>query len=771
MFLTENFQNKFKERLIVMKKNEVNNKEQNPHELSRRRTKKKKRGFFSKLFTAFKVLTLLFVVASSLALLSLTLLVNHELKDMPVVDAQFLKTYPVSEIVDKDGVAIWKPTDVRVETVSYEEIPEVYKDILISVEDEEFWESKGISPKGIFNMVTSTIISKIDSSYKARGGSTIDQQLIKNKYFNGGQGINVITRKIQEIFLSLQLNENFTKEEVLTFYVNDLEFAERATGIKTIMKTYFNKTPEDYKERTPENIAEQAYLAGLSQAPTSYNLYVAPEEGRKRMLTVLAIAKESGVITGEEYELAKAHNLEDNLQERNWETELQRDKNLKYKTYTDGVKRELMGLGYDIDKLSIKIDSHLDTEVYEQIEAKARESKYYLDSNQQIAVTVLDSDNIVVGMVGSRNPDDELNRAVQTSRSTGSSTKPLLAYAPLLQYFGSTYSTATKFDTSNYQYPGSKSVMRNYGQFVYGYQTMHESLIRSHNTPVGRIMDGILGSDRVKNFLSGVDLDNKETYTSVDGLGINASSLQVASAYNAFNNLGEFTSPRFINKITFVNGEEITIEPESKKAMNPSVAWTINHMLRSVPQQGGTAFEAVIPGFEGYAGKTGTVGFASSVNAPTPYGIGSSDLWYNSFTNEGYSVSIWTGYDKPNTSPQMPSSHIGHKLLGRDLQKMLNEKAPAVWSQPEGVSKVYGSGRSAYYKVTDASANLFKQPNWVDLESYNKLKLESVVGNEDVDKDWKVKEDSKWFDYYNNNGDLNPTVINEELYRMIKGDD
>lgn len=756
-----------------MKKEVIDTREQNSNRVDRKRVKKKKKkkGFFRRLFSVFKILTLLFIVASSLALLSLTLLVNHELEDIPVVDAQFLKTYPTSEIVDKDGVAIWKPTDVRAEIISYEEIPEVYKDILISVEDEEFWESKGISPKGIFNMVTSTIVNKIDSSYKARGGSTIDQQLIKNKYFNGGQGINVVTRKIQEIFLSLQLNENFTKEEVLTFYVNDLEFAERATGIKTIMKTYFNKTPEDYKERTPENIAEQAYLAGLSQAPTSYNLYVAPEEGRKRMLTVLAIAKASGVITGEEYEQAKAHNLEDNLQERNWETELQRDKNLKYKTYTDGVKRELIGLGYDIEKLSIKIDSHLDTEVYEQIEAKARESKYYLDENQQIAVTVLDSDNIVVGMVGSRNPDDELNRAIQTSRSTGSSTKPLLAYAPLLQYFGGTYSTATKFDTSNYQYPGSKSIMRNYGQFVYGYQTMHESLIRSHNTPVGRIMDGILGSDRVKTFLSGLDLDNKETYTSVDGLGINASSLQVASAYNAFNNLGEFTSPRFINKITFVNGEEITIEPESRKAMNPSVAWTINHMLRSVPQEGGTAVESSIPGFEGYAGKTGTVGFDKSVNAPAPYGIGSSDLWYNSFTNEGYSVSVWTGYDKPNTSPQMPSSHSGHKLLGKDLQAMLNEKAPAVWSQPEGVTKVGGSGRTSYYRVTDSSENLFTQPDWVDLENYNKLGLKSVIGNEDVDKDWKIKENSKWFDYYNNDGELNPTIINEELYRKIKGDD
>lgn len=733
------------------------------------RKEKKKRGFFRKFLSFMMVSTLLILTGFSIATLGAAMLAHKELETLPKIDAQYLKTYPTSQITDKDGNIIWKPTEYRVDVIEYEEIPELYKDFIVSVEDKEFWESKGVSPKGVANMVVGTIRSKVDSSYKARGGSTIDQQLIKNKYFNRGQGVNVVTRKIQEIFLSLQLNENFTKEEILTFYVNDLEFAENAKGIKTIMKTYFNKSPEDYKERTIENIAEMAYITGLSQAPSAHNLYASPEDAHKRTSTVLNIALLDGVITQAEYDGAVKYDLTTNLQERRWESRLQQKENLKYKTYTDGVKKELKNLGYDIDKLSITIQSHLDTKLYNEIQDLVRNGNYYLDKEQQIAVAVLNSENIVVGMVGSRYGDDELNRATQTTRSTGSSTKPMLAYAPLLQYFGDKYNTASMFDTSNYQYPGSKSVMHNYGRYVYGNQTMHTSLALSHNTPVARIMDGVLGSNRVKTFLSGLNLDSKDKYSSVDGLGIHASTLQVASAYNAFNNLGQFSEPRFIDKIIFTNGEEKVINPETRQAMNPSVAWVTNHMLRTVITDKGTAPEAAIPGFKGYAGKTGTVGFDKSVKAPAPYGIGASDLWYNSITNKGYSISIWTGYDKPNESPQLPSYYKKHQKLGKDLQKKLNATAPPLWKMPSTVKLIDGEGLQAHYKVTDSNEGTsISLSEWGDLENYKDLNVEQAEKNSEVNENWREVESSPWFDYYNEGKDLNPAVIDEELYKRMK---
>lgn len=732
------------------------------------RNREKKKNWFRRLLSFFMISLLILIAVFSVSFMGAMMLAHKELQTLPSVDSQYLKTYPTSEITDKDGTVIWKPTEYRVDIIEYEEIPEMYKDFIVSVEDKEFWISEGVSPKGIANMVYGTIRSKVDSSYTARGGSTIDQQLIKNKYFDRGQGHSVVTRKIQEIFLALQLNENFSKEEILTFYVNDLEFAENSKGIKTVLKTYFNKTPKDYEERTVENIAELAYVAGLSQAPSAYNLYVNPEDAHKRTATVLNIILLDGIITQEEYDEALNYDLTTNLQERYWESKLQQKENLNYKTYTDGVKKELSELGYDIDNLSLKIKTHLDIELYNEIQDIVRKDTYYLDDKQQIAVTVLNSENVVVGMVGSRHDGDELNRATQTTRSTGSSTKPMLAYAPLLQYFGDKYNTGSMFDTSNYQYPGSKSVMHNYGRYVYGNQTMHTSLALSHNTPVARIMDGVLGSNRVKTFLSGLNLDSKDKYSSVDGLGIHASTLQVASAYNAFNNAGQFSSPRFINKIVFTNGEEKVVKPEIKQAMNPSVAWVTNHMLRSVISTKGTAPQAAISEFAGYAGKTGTVGFDKSVKAPTPYGIGASDLWYNSITNEGYSISIWTGYDKPNESPQLPSYYKKHQILGKNLQKKLNSSPPPLWEQPNTVQKIKGEGLESYYRITDANENSISLSDWTNLENYKDLTVDDAVKNDVFEESWRETETSLWFDYYNNNGELNPNVIDEEVYQRMR---
>ena len=251
-----------------------------------------------KRFLVFLLVNFLII---SLALLAGMLFIRHRLNSLPAVDAQYLETYEPSKILDKDGNVIWQPTDQRTVRLAYEQIPEFYQTAIVAIEDEDFWESPGVSMKGIANMVYSVIRSKVDEDYNARGGSTIDQQLIKNKYFNGGKGYEVTTRKIQELFLAMQLNENFTKEEILTFYVNDLEYAEGSTGLGAIMRTYFNKGPEDYTERSTETIAELSYLAGLSQAPSKYNLYSHPEDAQKRMKTVLKILLEQEKITQAEY--------------------------------------------------------------------------------------------------------------------------------------------------------------------------------------------------------------------------------------------------------------------------------------------------------------------------------------------------------------------------------------------------------------------------------------------------------------------------------------
>lgn len=728
----------------------------------------KPKGRWRKRIVWFLCWNLLLVL---LVLLAGMLFIRHRLKTLPVIDSQYLETYEPSKILDKNGAVIWQPPGERSVKLTYDQIPEFYQTAIVAIEDAEFWESPGISPKGIANMVYGVLRSKVDKSYTPRGGSTIEQQLIKNKFYDGGKGHEVTTRKIQELFLAMQLDENFTKKEILTFYVNDLEFAEGSTGLGAIMKTYFGKTPEAYTERNAETIAELSYLAGLSQAPAGYNLYTHPEEAAKRKDRVLGVLKDKGHITEKEYKEAKAFDLTTNLQPRGWESDAQVQKNLAFKHYTDGVMDELEEMGYDLSAVSVTIKTYLDPEVYQQVTGLVQNPKYYLDDSQQAGVAVVNTEGVVVALVGSSKAGDELNRALMETRSSGSSMKPFTAYGPLLQYFGDKYNTASVFDTSNYTYPGSNVVMRNYGGGTYGSQTMQKSLRYSYNTPVARIDDEILGSVRMKTFLHGLGLDVQESYSSVDGIGLNISPLQSAAAYNALNNGGTYIKPRFVESITFSDGTIREIAPEKTKAMNPSVAYVISQILRGVPGGDGTAASAAIPAYEGYAGKTGSVKFDDAVNAPKPYGEGGSDVWYCSYTNGGYAVSVWCGYDVPNTSPRIPDYYKGQQDINKDIQLLLNggREVPD-WTMPEGVTLLSGSGLFAHYAVTD-SEDIGKQAvSWADISGYAGLDIEEAEAETKIAEDWENKELSDWLPYYQQHGDELPAVIDKELYSRLKGE-
>lgn len=703
-----------------------------------------------------------------MAVFAAFMFIRQRLNNMVPIDAQYLQTYETSKILDKYGSVIWEPSDHRVTLLEYDEIPKLYLDALIAVEDADYWSSPGVSYKGIANMVYTTIRSKFDDTIKPRGGSTIEQQLIKNIYYNGGLGYETTTRKIQEIFLALQIDRNFTKEEIITFYVNHLEYAEGATGMGQIMKTYFGKSPADYKERTIEGIAELAYLAGLSNNPTVFNLYTNPGKARERTDVVLYAMKENGFITEQEYNQAKTYDLTVNLQERGWEGRLQVEQNRRWKIYTDGVLQELNELGYDLGKASLTIRTFLDPDVFDGVTEVVRNDEFYLDEDQQAAVAVVDSDGVVVALVGSRTGEDEFNRATSRNRSSGSSMKPFTAYGPLFQYFGDKYDTSSQFDTSNYNYPGTDLWMHNYGGGLYGYQTVQKALRKSYNTPVARICDEVLGSSRMKAFLHGVGLDNQDSYSAVDGIGLYISPLQSAAAYNALSNYGVYTKPRFIDAITFSDGSVRKVEPRTNQAMNPSVAWVITQVLEGMFTSEGTAAKYAVEGWEGYAGKTGSVKFADNVHPPDPYGQGGSDMWFCSYTHEGYAVSVWCGYDIPNTSPQMPSSYTGNKDICLAVQQYLNgSREIPDWEMPGGVELISGSGLSAHYRVTDSKDLGGTDIEWEDLDP-DTLSVTGVKAEYEIDDDWIDAEDPWWMKYYRENGAEMPDVIGMDMYTHLE---
>ena len=722
------------------------------------------------------LLILTLTAATGLAVITVYVFIN--LRSLPEIDSAQLNTFETSKILDSEGNIIWQPTDQHISIMTYDEIPELYRDGLLAVEDGEFWTSNGYSTKGITTMIGSVILSKFIPSIEPRGGSTLEQQLIKNVYFGGGADIKTTTRKIQEIYLAQQLDHNFSKKDILTHYVNNLSFAEGDIGIKAVMMTYFGKSPTDYQERTIENIAEQAYMVGLGQNPTTFNLYEQPKEAHQRTKTVLGVLLESDLITKAEYDEAVNYNLEESLQERYWESVKQQAQNLKYKSYTDEVLKQVHDMGYDINTVSVTIKTHLKQSTFDSIVDTVRSEQYYQDSNQaetpeQVGVSVIDHNGIVVGMVGSRFEGDELNRATQRTRSSGSSSKPFTAFGPEIQYMGDVYNTATPIDSSNYTYPGTNMVMHNWGDYTYGNVSMQRALRMSLNTVVARLDDEVLGTNRMKEFLNGVGLDTQPTYSAIDGIGLYVSSLDIAAAYNALNNGGIYTKPRFITELSFSDGSSRKIEPESKRVMNESTAYVLNQMLRGVMAPGYTGTAAAINNYQGYAGKTGTVELDPSSPSPNIYGSGGSDSWFASITNGGYSVAVWFGYDNPNTSPQVADVFDGPELLGRDLQLQLNgDRTVSNWSRPKGVEVIGGKGIETEYRITDAKDinNNIQTITNVDqsfktLNSIMKLQPEVIE-----DDDWieDLSELNKYiYNKYDNGTDINPNVIHPDLYNKL----
>ena len=488
---------------------------------------------------------------------------------------------------------------------------------------------------------------------------------------------------------------------------------------------------------------------------------------------ILSIWEDAGLITSEEKEHAKGIDLKSTLAERYHYQTAQRKINDKYKDYTQEVLNEAQSLGYDLSKTTLSIKSYLDKDVYNSIYDKVMSAEY-LDDNQQVGAAVIDSDGIVVGMVGGRGQSD-WNHATQTTRSSGSSMKPFTAYGPLFQYFGDKYNTASRFDSSNYTYPGTSYVMRNFAGATYGMVDAQQSLRWSLNTPVARIDDQILGSARMKTFLNGLGLDTKDSYSANDGIGLNISPLQSAAAYNAINNKGVYTKPRFIDSITFVDGTSKKIDPARKQAMNESVAYVLTQILRGVPKQGiGSAINADIPHYSGYAGKTGSVAFESGVNNNTPYGAGGSDVWYASITNGGYAITIWMGYDEPNTSPQIPDTFKGQQKLGKELQLYLNGDKPVKnWERPSTVTQLSGSDLSAHYAITDAgdiSSNIGASVS--DLNTFPNIK--GLTPQIKIESNWFDKinsTDKSGYELYRQSPDdfKNDGVLKDSIYKYITG--
>lgn len=728
---------------------------------------KKKNKFLRFLFLFCKYTFLLSILSGLIVLTVSSLYITSVLTTTPKITEQMLfkATSNSTNIFDKDGKLIYEDLrGTRRDYLDLEEYPQFYLDFLVNTEDKDYYEEHGYSVKGITNAGISLFKEKVLKKGEARGGSTIEQQLIKNLVFSTSQEDKTINRKIKEIWLSAQMDKNFTKEQILEWYINYIFLGESSYGANTISLTYFGKPISEFSEETPENLSKLAIIAGIGQSPSKYNLFDNPEAVEKRRNTVLLAARESELISKKLYnEILDVDVQKDLVTDRYWRSNANIKRLEEHSAFFDSVFKQIADLGYDLEQTPLQIYTTLDRTTDKMIKDIFDTYTGYQDG-QEIAATFIDPNTgYVIAQYGGRETElFGLNRATQKTRSSGSTIKPFLSYAPAIEYFG--YGTNTIFDSSPYLYPGTNIWANNYGGYTYGNVTMHFALKMSLNTPAIRILDTVTGSNLTKEFLSKMDMDVKDYYGGQDALGLNVSTEQLAGGFATLSNMGEYKKPQYVSKIVFEDRSEKEITFKPVRAMNASTAYLILQMLNEVPKEDGTARFAQIPSFKGYAVKTGSVGYDTTVMwAPD---LSTSDSWIGGAT-KNIAGAIWTGYDKPYEEGHwVYEDNKSHQETFKLIMEKYNEgKDTSNWDKPDTVN---GSGLNL--AITDVKQTQNIIPDAIHLDISNSAHLQEIgevdsvtrIGNDgtpeyklpaDYEKQMKWQEDSdktlldKWSTY------------------------
>ncbi|NEW65490.1 PBP1A family penicillin-binding protein [Carnobacteriaceae bacterium zg-84] len=640
---------------------------------------KTKKGLGKKILLSFlAILSILFLIVVSVT--------AYFISTAPSITQEALIGTIPSTIYDKNGEIITKLGGNDRILIDPSDIPENVADAVLSIEDKRFYDHNGVD----FVRIGGAFITNLAKGRLSQGGSTITQQLIKLSAFSTSKEDQTIKRKIQEAWLAIQAEKQYTKEDILALYLNKVYLANNIYGFGTAAQYYFGKDVNKL------DIAEAALLAGMVQAPNHYDPYVNPEAALQRRNTVLGTMLSNQKITQEEFNIASAlpitYNLVDHKNDKS-AAELSID------SYVQAVAAEISektSLNPYTDGLSIY--TNLDMNVQNKLLDILNTTNYidWANNDVQAAVTVVDPNNgAIVAMVGGRNINVQLglNRATVASRSVGSTSKPLVDYGPAFEY--KDYSTGQSVSDSPINYSDG-TPLYNWDFRYFGSTSIRTALAASRNTPALRTLRDV-GLDNAYAFLSKLKID--VTNNGVPGLvesnaiGFEASPLQMAAAYSAFANGGTYYKPFTINKIITRSGEEASYIGEGTRAMKDSTAYMITDILRGVPTTYATS--ADIP-YLYHAGKSGTTNYTEDQLATVTGGktvpFAAPDAWYVGYTKR-YVVSTWVGYDTPNELnhylDQTESTYA--QLIYKYIMSYLAQNGDNTpWEKPDSVER-YGS--------------------------------------------------------------------------------
>lgn len=603
----------------------------------------------------------------------------------PTIQASDLEGATETKILDKDGELIYSLGGEKRDLITSEQVPQLLKDAITSIEDKRFYSHMGIDPIRI----AGSFLRNAKAGQITQGGSTITQQLVKLAVFSTKKEDQTYKRKIQEIMLALQLERNYSKEQILTYYLNKVYMANNVYGFGTASHYYFNK------ELSELSLPQVALLAGMPQAPTSYDPYANADQAKERRDLVLYSMKENGKITKEQYDQAVATPITDGLiaHDNNVNSN---DKALVYDSFVTMVLKEVQEkTGLDPYNDGLTIETTIDSKAQQKLYDIVNTNDYikYVNDKIQNAVVMLDTKTGAVRAVNGGRKQTTLlgyNRATDNSRSTGSTIKPVIDYGPAIEYLN--YSTGQTIMDQKTTY--SNGVELNNWDFSHkGAMTLRTALVYSRNTTALQTFKAV-GEKDIKSFLNNLDIqiknDGQDYLVESNSIGADISPIKMAAAYAAFGNYGTYSKPYTVTKVTTRDGQVTEFKPEQKQAMKDSTAYMITDVLKDSFKYG-FATQAAIPGLP-TAAKTGS----SNYTVEQKRAMGASDYediipdsWFIGYSTD-YTISAWTGYDNPyekgggvDTTEQEYSRLIYYYLM----KYMAESSSGDDWVQPDSVVK------------------------------------------------------------------------------------
>ncbi|HHA8946090.1 TPA: penicillin-binding protein PBP1A [Streptococcus pneumoniae] len=606
------------------------------------------------------------------------------------------------------------------------DIPTNLVKAIVSIEDHRFFDHRGIDTIRILGAFLRNL-----QSNSLQGGSTLTQQLIKLTYFSTSTSDQTISRKAQEAWLAIQLEQKATKQEILTYYVNKVYMSNGNYGMQTAAQNYYGK---DLRELS---LPQLALLAGMPQAPNQYDPYSHPEAALDRRNLVLSEMKGQGYISAEQYEKAINTPITDGLQ------------SLKsvnsYPAYMDNYLKEVIDqveqeTGYNLLTTGMDVYTNVDQEAQKHLWDIYNSDQYvsYPDDDLQVASTVVDvSNGKVIAQLGARHQASNVsfgtNQAVETNRDWGSSMKPITDYAPALEY-GVYDSTASIVHDVPYNYPGTDTPLYNWDHVYFGNITIQYALQQSRNVTAVETLNKV-GLDRAKTFLNGLGIDYPSMHyanaissnTTESNKKYGASSEKMAAAYAAFANGGIYHKPMYINKIVFSDGSEKEFSDAGTRAMKETTAYMMTEMMKTVLTYG-TGRGAYLPWLP-QAGKTGTSNYTDEEIEKYIKNTGyvAPDEMFVGYTRK-YSMAVWTGYSNRLTPIVGDGFLVAAKVYRSMITYLSEDTHPEDWTMPDGLFRngefVFKNGArpiwtepstqqssTAESSTTQASTTVGQQPN------------------------------------------------------------